>query len=160
LAASPRIEAREGLTAMGGKAIKRDNGETLGDIDVLAADTVAAVLYGIECKDLTGALTPTEFAGELAEHFSSESGTSTSKHAERIAWLEAHRAEALSELGLDGPSERWQVRGLFVTGHTVMAPYIKDLHYEIVVIDDLPSWISALPRPRSRRARKRRARRS
>lgn len=160
LAASPRIEAREGLTAMGGKAIKRDNGETLGDIDVLAADTVAAVLYGIECKDLAGALTPTEFAGELAEHFSSESGTSTSKHAERIAWLEAHRAEALSELGLDGPSERWQVRGLFVTGHTVMAPYIKDLHYEIVVIDDLPSWISALPRPRSRRARKRRARRS
>lgn len=131
---------------MGGKAIERDNGET--------------VLYGVECKDLAGALTPTEVAGELAEHFSSESGTSTSKHAERIAWLEAHRAEALSELGLDGPSERWQVRGLFVTGHPVMAPYIKDLHYEIVAVDDLPSWIGALPRPRSRRDRKRSARRS
>ncbi len=158
--ASPRFEVRQGLTAMGGKAIERDNGDTLGDIDVLAADTVTQVLYGVECKDLAGALTPTEVAGELSEHFGSASGTSTSKHAERIAWLDAHRAEALSELGLDGPSERWRVRGLFVTGHPVMALYIKDLHYEIVPVDDLPSWIGALARPRLKRDKKRKARRS
>lgn len=158
--ASPRFTVREGLSSIGGVALKRANGDDLGDVDVLVADTVAHVLYGVECKDLFGALTPTEVASELSEHFDAEQGVTTSKHAERIAWLEEHRAEALRELGLNGSPERWQVKGMFVTGERVMAPYIKDVRFPIVAVDDLPRWIDRLPKPYARRGRKRKARRS
>jgi hypothetical protein len=158
--ASSRFTVRERLRSVGDVALKRDNNEDLGDIDVLAADTVARTVYGVECKDLHGALTPTEVASELSEHFDAQAGVTTSKHAERISWLEQHRAEMLLELGLDGPPERWQVKGMFVTGERVMAPYIKDVRFPIVAADDLPNWIDGLLKPYARRHRKHKARRS
>lgn len=158
--ASPRLTVREGLSSIGGVALKRGNGDDLGDVDVLVADMVAHVLYGVECKDLFGALTPAEVASELSEHFDAEQGVTTSKHAERVAWLEEHRAEALRELGVDGSRERWQVKGMFVTGERVMAPYITDVRFPIVAADDLPRWIDVLPKPYTRRKRKRKTRRS
>lgn len=158
--ASPRFTARENVESLAGVSLRRGNAQDLGDIDVLAADKVAWILYGVECKDLAGALTPTEVAGELSEHFDTQEGVSTSKHAERIAWLETHRAEALRELALDGPPDRWQVKGMFVTGQRVMAPYIQDVRFPIVAADDLAGWIDRLPRPSARCDRKRKARRS
>jgi hypothetical protein len=158
--ASRRFTVREGLRSIGGVAVERDNGEDLGDIDVLAADVVSHLLYGVECKDLAGAVTPAEVAAELSEHFDPDEGATTSKHAERISWLEARRAEALQELGLEGSAERWTVKGMFVTGRRVMAPYIKDVRFPIVALDELTAWIAGLPPPPSRRDRKRKARRS
>jgi len=158
--ASPRFTVRENVESLDGVSLRRENAQDLGDIDVLAADKVAWILYGVECKDLAGALTPTEVAGELSEHFDTQDGVSTSKHAARIAWLEAHRAEALRELALDGPPDRWQVKGMFVTGQRVMAPYIQDVRFPIVAADDLAGWIDRLPRPSARRDRKRKAGRS
>ena len=158
--ASPRFTAREGLDSIGGVTLKRENGELLGDIDVLAADTQAHIIHGVECKELHGALTPAEVASELSEHFDALEGVTTSKHAQRISWLEGHRAEVLRELDLDGPAGRWQVKGMFVTGERVMAPYVKDVGFPIVAVEDLPRWIEKLPKPFTRRDRKRKARRS
>jgi hypothetical protein len=158
--ASPRFTVRENVESLAGVSLRRGNARDLGDIDVLAADEVTRILYGIECKDLAGALTPTEVAGELSEHFDAQEGGSTWKHAQRIAWLETHRAEALRELALNGPPDRWQVKGMFVTGQRVMAPYIQDVRFPIVAADDLAGWIERLPQPSARRERERKARRS
>ena len=140
-----RFAVEESITSLGGHRLERDNGETLGDIDVLAADMESRVLYGVECKDLAGALTPSEVAGELSEHFDAEAGTSTSKHVERIAWLHSHTADALQLLGISDDPAGWRTKGLFVTGRSVMAPYIRDVTFEIVPFGELPRWVSRLP---------------
>ena len=151
-----RFKTAERVTSVGSEKLARANGETLGDIDVLAADTLGRVLYCVECKDLAGALTPSEVAGELSEHFDAERGETSAKHSERLAWVAERVEAALSELGIEGSAEGWRVKGVFVTGRPVMATYIADVAFEIVPIDNLESWIAALPRPRRRKKRRRR----
>jgi len=157
--ADSRFVVAESVAALGGHKLQRANGQSLGDIDVLVADTVARVLYGVECKDLAGALTPSEVAGELSEHFDEEGTTSSTKHAERVAWLEKRRPEALHHLGIADNPAAWRVAGMFVTGRPVMAPYIRDVQFEIVAIDKLSSWIAARPQPERRLKRKDKRRR-
>lgn len=153
----------ESVTRLAGVPLERANGEDLGDIDVLVALPAKRVLFGIECKDLAGALTPTEVAGELAEHFDDSEGTSTQKHSERIAWLRDHQAEALSELGIDDDPSLWTAEGLIVTAMPVLAPYISNVRFEIVDLNRLPGWLDvavpkevAAPRPTNTRRRRRR----
>lgn len=155
--AEKRFAVEESVTSLGGHRLQRSNGETLGDIDVLAADRLTHVLHAVECKDLAGALTPSEVASELSEHFDDDADTSSSKHAERVAWLERHRADALARLGIADDASSWRVHGMFVTGRPVMAPYIRDVAFKIVAFRDLEAWIAA--RPKSRRSPKRRNKR-
>jgi len=157
--AHDRFEVEESISSIGGHRLERENGDTLGDIDVLAADTTTRVLYAVECKDLAGALTPSEVAGELSEHFDADAGTSTSKHLERMAWLESHQADVLRHFHISDDSSKWRTKGTFVTGRLVMAPYIRDVTFEIVAFKDLPRWISRLP-ARQKALRKTKARRS
>ncbi len=157
--ADTRFAVDESVTSLGGHRLQRPNGETLGDIDVVAADRLARILHAVECKDLAGALTPSEVASELSEHFDDDADTSSSKHAERVAWLQAHRADALAQLGIAEEASSWRVHGMFVTGRPVMAPYIRDVAFEIVASGDLGAWIAARPQPqRTPRRRNRRKR--
>jgi hypothetical protein len=153
--AASRFESKMNVTSLASQALERDNGETLGDIDVLAADTQSRVLYAVECKDLVGALSPSEVAGELSEHFAEE-GKTAIKHSERIEWLSARIAAALETLGVEGAPKDWRVKGLFVTGRPVMGPYIAEVAFEIVPIEDLLGWIDSLPTPTTKQKRRRR----
>lgn len=152
-----RFEVKTNVTALGAEKLKRPNDETLGDIDVLAADTRAHVLYAVECKDLVGALSPSEVAGELSEHFAQEGETAV-KHGERIEWLSSRVGAALDKLKVDGNPEEWRVEGLFVTGRPVMGPYIAEVAFEVVALESLPGWINSLaglPAKKKKRRRRR-----
>lgn len=153
--AAARFETLGNVTSLGNEKLERANGEILGDIDVLAADTRSRILYAVECKDLAGALSPSEVAGELSEHFAEQGGTAV-KHSERIEWLSARIAPALKALGVEGAPEDWRVEGLFVTGRPVMGPYIAKVAFEIVAVEALPSWIDSLPGPPAKKKRRRR----
>ena len=52
------------VTDVGPLKIARDNGDLLGDIDVLAADTRTGVLHVIDTKNLSVARTPYEVVRE------------------------------------------------------------------------------------------------
>ncbi len=152
--AAGRFKVKANVTALGAETLQRPNGETLGDIDVLAADTRGYVLYAVECKDLVGALSPSEVAGELSEHFAHE-GETAIKHGERVDWLSSRVDSALNELGVKGDADEWRVEGLFVTGRPVMGPYIAEVAFEIVSVKELPGWIASLPGPPSKKKRRR-----
>jgi hypothetical protein len=132
---------RRSVKRVDGNKIIRDNGEDLGDIDVLAADAASKLVFAIECKDLAGALTPTEVAGELKEHFDVVPGTSSSKHRERTAWLADHISQVLTELSITDDPAGWRVVGVFVTSTTVMAQHIKDTDFDIVSVRNVSAWL-------------------
>ena len=136
------LRARRGIEGLGGDRLRRANGESLGNIDVLAADLSRKVLWAVECKALLGGMSSVEIAREMGEHFSSDGAPTTSKHRERVAWL-VERREAACELLECACDSDWEVRGLFVTTREVMAPHIDDLAFETVSIEALPDLLRA-----------------
>jgi len=115
----------------------------LGDIDVLVADPIRKRLWAIECKDLSGALSTAEVAREMTEHFREVGNTSVSKHSERVEWLAARPELALAELGFDDASG-WQLSGLIVTDRPAIAPFIDDVPFEVVAVDDLEDFLTSV----------------
>jgi len=132
-----RLAVTERLRQLGDERLQRAPGQSLGDIDVLAGDLSTRTLWALECKDLSGAMTAAEIAREMSEHFRAIGSTSMTKHAERVAWLKARIPAALQLLDLSGAAEGWAVRGLFVTERPVHAPYIEDVAFPIVPLNQL-----------------------
>jgi len=136
-----RLAIAERVGRIGDERLERAPGQSLGDIDVLTGDASTRTLWALECKDLSGAMTAAEIAREMSEHFRAIGSTSMRKHAERVAWLEARVPAALELLGLTGAAEEWSVRGLFVTGRPVHAPYIEDVAFPIVPLNQLAAHV-------------------
>jgi hypothetical protein len=111
-----------------GEKITRDNNEDLTDVDVLAADPTAKVIYALECKDLEGARTPAELDNELANTFRSggKKRSAADKQLERVAWLAQRIPKALHHLGIEDASTEWRVEGAIVTDVHVMSPHVAD----------------------------------
>jgi hypothetical protein len=132
-----RLAVARRVGRLGEERIEREPGQSLGDIDILAGDVSTRTLWALECKDLSGAMTAAEIAREMSEHFRAIGSTSMTKHAERVAWLEARIPAALERLELNDAAGEWLVRGLFVTGRPVHAPYIEDVAIQIVPLNRL-----------------------
>jgi hypothetical protein len=133
--------ARRRLRRLNGERMQRSDGETLGDIDVVAGSDASAVLWAVECKALNGSLSSAEVAREMSDHFRANGTSSVAKHGERVAWLQERRAAAGELLGLSKRTDR-EVRGLVVTGREVMAPFIDDIPFQIVSIEQLPAFLA------------------
>lgn len=120
---------RTQVDKVGSKALTRMNQgrqEKIGDIDVLAADPRRSVVYVLECKDLEGARTPSELKNEIDSTFAvgRSKRSKLEIHVERIAWVQAHLAGTLEWLGLDGPTDRWEIDGRMITDIEVLSPHV------------------------------------
>lgn len=134
-------EVRPRVTKIGNLPIVRDNGEDLGDIDVLAADARRKILWAVEVKDFEVARTPAELKNEVQKLTDGEQ-SAAARHAERLAWLHRHLAPAIEWLKLDA-SRRWKVRGLIVVSRDLLGPHLHDrLDIPVVSYRDLRdgSW--------------------
>jgi hypothetical protein len=129
---------RTNLTKAGGKRIARANNETLGDLDVVAADVGARVLYIDECKDLEGARTPAELHNEIAKTFGTghTPKSAADKHVERVAWVKSNTDAVLIELGVE-PGGAWEVRGRIVTDIEVLSPYVMKCALPVMTLHAL-----------------------
>ncbi len=135
-------QARRRVRRLDGEGMQRSDGETLGDIDVLAGSDSSTVLWAVECKSLNGSLSSAEVAREMSDHFRANGKSSVAKHAERVAWLQERRVAAGALLGLSEGVDR-EVRGLVVTGREVIAPFIDEIPFEIVSVKQLPAFLAA-----------------
>jgi hypothetical protein len=128
------IVVRLRVTDVGPLKIARDNGEVLGDIDVLAADARARVLHVIDTKNLSVARTPYEVVRELRRTFKSEEGrpAAIDRHAERAAWLRRHLRETLAWLGVRGRAETWRVEPSIVVDTEVQSAFMAELPMRVV----------------------------
>jgi hypothetical protein len=126
---------RTNLTKADGKRIARANNQTLGDLDVVAADLRARILYVDECKDLEGARTPAELHNEIASTFGSGRTlkSAADKHLERVAWVKSNTDAVLTELGVE-EGGLWEVRGRIVTDIEVLSPYVMKCTLSVVTL--------------------------
>ena len=133
------FDATEGMivrlrvTDVGRLKLARANGDVIGDIDVLAADTQRRVVYAVDTKHLAVARTPIEVARELRGTFKTEGRTADiDRHLERAAWLDAHLADCLAWLRIDGDARTWRVEPLIVVDVEVLAAFIEELPMQVL----------------------------
>ena len=156
---SDRFKVLAGRDTFGGVRVADENGNPLGDIDVLAAELARRTLWAVDAKDLTGTLTPSDLARELKKVFQ-VGGTKRSqmqRHLARLAWLEAHRTEALADLGLaTEDADGWKVEGMFVTPQPVAAPFVREPALPVLSFRELRHRLDQAPKPsRPQRPKKR-----
>ncbi|MGA3057386.1 MAG: hypothetical protein ABSE70_05015 [Candidatus Limnocylindrales bacterium] len=125
-------------TKVSGIRISVEKG-TLGDVDVLAADAGARVIWAIECKAFAMARTPWEIRNELLKFIDPHTGVAA-HHAQRVKWLRAHMAETLREFGIDDPGG-WRIEPLVVLEVDLLAAH---LHNSPIAIIDLPGLAGVL----------------
>lgn len=131
----------ENLKRIGKLRLARENGEDIGDIDVLVLDEKEKVLLAVEVKDFELARTPVELSNEMRKLLDGPK-SAASHHEERLAFLKSHRDLVHTGLNLPGSPREWQIHGEIVTSHDLLAAHFplaqslsKRLH--IVCFDDL-----------------------
>jgi hypothetical protein len=136
------MKAIVACTSIGGDSLHHTEQGDLGDIDVLACDPGRRTIWVVECKDLAGAITTSDFVDEMTEHFGAGDATTVDRLSARVNWVAKRKAAALTAFGQDDSGKRWKSLGVFVTGVPVIAPYITDVPFPIVPIDELAGWLS------------------
>lgn len=115
-------DVRENVKRLGTVRLRRQNGEDIGDIDVLAIDCSHRVLLAVEVKDFEFARTPFELSNEVDKLLGDED-SAVSHHEERLAFIKANLPDVLTQLGIDDRPRDWQVQGLVVTSTDLMAAH-------------------------------------
>jgi len=134
---SKTLIVRRRVKKIGKLEIKGEKG-TLGDIDVLAADSQRKRLIVIECKNFALARAPHEMANELAELFQGrgKEKSAVQHHQERVDWLCSHLQEVLTWLGLDSTAN-WKVEPLIVTDYELATPHLWSSPIPVVSLVEL-----------------------
>jgi hypothetical protein len=99
-----------------------------GDFDVLLAIPARRRLFALECKDIAPAVDVFAQADELKTLVTGDPSRGkrsfVDKQRERIEWLKAHLADALTHLKV-ASSGRWTVRGAIITSNVVPMAFRK-----------------------------------
>jgi len=114
----------ENCKQIAGLRLERSRGQDIGAIDVLVIDDRSRVLLAIEVKDFARARTAAELSTEVDKLFG-ESDSAVSHPLERVSFLRQRLPEVLKGLGVSGARTDWQVRGLVVTSHDLVASGFK-----------------------------------
>ncbi len=132
---------RKKIAKINGRRIARDNGEVLGDIDVLVAEPDKKRILALEAKCLSLAKTPAELANERDSLFGDLTNRTgdIGRHLERTEWLRVHLDDILNELGLDlSNTHRWQVFPFLIVDSDLISTRLCRPAFPIVLFKDLP----------------------
>lgn len=115
------------------KSICNENGETLGDIDVLFVDVSEKRIYVAETKAFPFSRNPYEMYLEYNEMFVDKGKKKCyiTKHKRRIEWVKNHLHDVCTELKL-GNTDLWSVIGLFIVEEPIISNQVYNLNVEII----------------------------
>jgi hypothetical protein len=139
---------RRRVEKLPGVALARENGDDLGDIDVLAADPDLKVLACFEAKSLAGALAPRQLRNELDATFAphGKRPSAAVKFTERVAIVRANVAAALKLLSIDSDPEGWQVGMVMITDPELLSPLLDACPVPVISLEQLRA-LPAAPGP-------------
>lgn len=115
----------ENVRKIGKNRIVAENGNDLGDIDVLVIDNKHHEILIIECKDLLLSRTPYEMYGELKKIFSSDN-SQMKKHLLRLEWVIKNINLLKHNFKLDH-KHNWKVKAYFVSSTPLFSPLVKHI---------------------------------
>ena len=138
LKSTERFKVKSQVVRLNGKKISRNNGEELGDIDVLAVDEIYKKIFPIETKSFSTAKTASEISNERNELFGdgNKKKGKIAVHLERVEWLERHIADLIHDFELD-PKANWDIQPICVLDMDLLSAYLVDPGLRVVVADDL-----------------------
>ena len=118
-----------------GKKIAGDDGQPLGDIDVLGFHIKKREVWALECKAYEKTLAPHEIKQAIDKICDETDGTIV-KHRKRATWLKKNLKDVLVEFGLDsGKKKTWQVRTRILVNHESFVPRTSKLQMKIETWD-------------------------
>ena len=116
-----------------GKTRLAENGNDLGDIDVLCAIPSARILMCVECKRLAFARTPSEIQHQMEALIieSSVDPSTVQKHLRRTAWIENHIDDVLKECFGIFRKGGWQVKPVLISDSELFAPHLREIPFGV-----------------------------
>lgn len=128
-----RVIVRRRIDTFAGIVMRRENGDPIGDVDVLLADPQERLLVLTETKDFRAGLVLSTLRDEI------DALEETLGHVrERTAWVRAHVPQVAAELGLpSGGIAEWAIHPRVVTDEPLAAAAVRDWGVEIITFDDL-----------------------
>ena len=136
----------QGVVSIDGMSLRKAPEGDLGNIDVLAFELDTRTIYVVEAKNFSIARNPREFLNDFQKLAIVPSSSSPLKekksafqrHQARVEWVEKHIDMILPFYGIEREGS-WKVRGLFVTDHQTLAPYLRELSFDVVSLPELAS---------------------
>lgn len=111
--------------------IADENGNTLGDIDVLIIDMEMHCVYVAEVKNFNFSRNPYEIQLEYQKMFvDGKKKCYVTKHNRRVAWVKEHLEDLKLQYGLDNAS--WKVKGLFIVNEPLISNQVYGQNMEVI----------------------------
>jgi hypothetical protein len=123
------------LKKLGGLRLERNRGQDLGDIDVLAFSPEHRCIWLLEVKRLAPGLDSLAIRREARAL-----AGAAAKHAERVQWVEQHRARLTRQL--DSDCQDWRIRAAIVLERPLAGAYLDALQLPAYSLLELPEQLS------------------
>lgn len=113
------------------KFLTDENGNTLGDIDILIIDKERHYVYIAEVKDFSFSRNPYEIQQEYQKMFvDNKNKCFVTKHNRRVCWVQNHLEDLISQYQLENIS--WEIRGLFIVSEPLISNHVYDQNIEVI----------------------------
>jgi len=119
------------------KNIADENGNTLGDIDVLYIIPKRRLIVLAEVKDFNFSKSPYEMDLEYQKMFVDKEGRKcfATKHKKRALWFKEHLEDVKMHYGLEG--DGWSIRDIFIVSEAIISNAFYDAGAMIVVYREI-----------------------
>lgn len=95
---------------VGGRPLSSEQGNSIGDIDVLALDRSQHIVWALDAKSIAPDVTPLSLRAEVRQL-----EEEIPKHQRRLKWLERNRDAIVAEFALGSTNLlNWEIRGALV----------------------------------------------
>jgi hypothetical protein len=141
LVESLEMTVRGRLKIIGGRRVRGEQGDDLGDVDLLALDHDKRLVWALDAKSIASDVTPLSMRSE-ARQLQEE----IPKHQRRVEWLEQNRDAVATEFGL--PSQAlcdWEIRGALVLEEPLGGVFIFEPALPVLTWTELRSEMVDAP---------------
>ena len=110
----PHNRVCEQMKSLGNTSLKRENGDKLGDIDVLVINEHHKTVSIIEAKNFAASRSAREIKGEIDKLFTGDK-SAVAHHNERVRFVRDQWSTLHRQMQLVGHARDWQVHDMIVT---------------------------------------------
>lgn len=123
------------------KRISKNDGNDLGDIDILVIDNRKKVIIVCEVKDFSFAKSPYEIHLEYTKLFCDNGNKLcyVSKHKERVKWIENHIGDVIIDFRLK--PGKWKVKDVLIVSNEITSNLIYHKDQKIITYAELSKGI-------------------
>lgn len=123
------------------KRISKNDGNDLGDIDILVIDNRKKVIIVCEVKDFSFAKSPYEIHLEYTKLFCDNGNKScyVSKHKERVKWIENHIGDVIIDFRLK--PGKWKVKDVLIVSNEITSNLIYHKDQKIITYAELSKGV-------------------